>query len=729
VNGREGRVAGWIALAATVFFALVCVWEIAGPLPGGHLGNAAGTAIAGENMVRWHIFAAVPEYTLQKPREALYYTHHPYGSFLTSAIAHALFGRGWFTVRLPAVVMSILTPPLLFLTGRRLWGPVGGAAAAAAFVVIPVDLAFATFHNLEVVTIFFGALFSWGTIGLFQTFRSRWLIPSTVGALGACHGDWVGLMLVGVVGIFAFFRAYVLPPRAFGRIAHREHARWFAFTTAAAVGTLLLYLVLFARAGKLGDLLGSYDLRSTGAEAPLAAVFGERRRMWVLWMLPAIALAGVGMSLAFSAIGLLRGRIDECVPLAWIAAASFQYFVFRQGADVHIFWPHYYGVVAAFGFGAAAPNALRAAKNLCDAVSPSWHRWAAPLSLAPFGIALILLLRVGLVLLGQSRLTGGRFDDGGRYIAVDQDRNEFAAWAMHDVPRNTSVGLHRSFVRSWSVDYAMGRPAQAFNGLPSPGGGDAAIVLADARYLTGGEVRAMAERFAVVAAGPYLRFDRRAAPTPFTALSYVERQPNILERYFITGSDLVRTIGPGVDPLATWEWRDHTGQPGEPPRGTAMTPEQARILHNAAIARGDDQEAGRLRAQAEAGIRIRLDRRFSRDVTLLGADVREGAATVVTLLWSTGPAFEAFDEDFLVRTHVTAPPPIWLSKTDFFEKEMAPPMALRSSLWKPRHLYAQTFVAMRRVGTEVFEGLWTGRSSSCPKADDGRDRIVLFTLK
>jgi hypothetical protein len=176
-------------------------------------------------------------------------------------------------------------------------------------------------------------------------------------------------------------------------------------------------------------------------------------------------------------------------------------------------------------------------------------------------------------------------------------------------------------------------------------------------------------------------------------------------------------------------WREHLGLPATPPPDAdATTLDEATVLVNAAIARGDAAAEQRQRAKVASLITRPMDLAFSDDLVLRGLTVTEGAATVVTLVWQTGPAFQAVDADFLVRSKVLAPPPLWVSRTDHFEKEIAPIHPLRMSLWKPGRLYAQTFVAMRRVGTERFEGLFTQRAMPL-KTAAGADSVELFTLR
>jgi hypothetical protein len=757
-SARAERVAGRVALAFGVFFTLAALWEITGPLPGGHLGNVAGSAICGENMLRWRMFACVPEYTRQLPGPAQYYTHHPYGVFLSHALAHAIFGHGWATTRLPAVVCSALSVLLLHRLARALWGPVPAAVAVAAFSLLPINLAFSSFASLEVEVIFAGLLFSWATARFFQTWGSRYVVLSALGALGACQADWAGLVLVGTTGLFAFARAYVLPRRWLGRVDDRQHAAWFAWVTAAAVGSLLLYLALFAKAGHLADLLSSAQARSAGAGGSLDQMFGRRRVMWVLLMLPALSLWTMALGVPASLARLVaRQKPEEALPLAWLAAASFQYFVFKQGADVHIFWPHYFGVVAPLSAGALVACSLGlwslAARRWAartgggdgggdgqgagpgDGLTARWDQVALALTLGPVAIVLALVGRVGLVQLYQSRLTGGRFDDGGRYIAVDQDRSQFAAWVGRSLPRESDVFVHSSLYPHWNVQYGLARPTHAVGAIPGPlpAGSTSFTTLFDARYMAPAELRALASRFALELVGPYGRFDRSSPHAPPRALAYRERQPGLLERYLVTGSDLVRSIGPGDDVFATREWREHLGAPGEAqgplPRPPA-TADEARVAHNAAVARGAPAaELAPLRALAEGLAPNALRVSFGNDVQLLGWGVESGAATVVTLLWQTGPAFRPIDMDFIVRSWVVAPPVLWASVTDYFEKETAPPMALRPGLWKPGYLYAQRYVAMRRPGTERFEGLWVARGAPPPRPLDGRERVELFTLR
>ena len=116
------RIAFRVAVAAWVVFAIVAWWEITPPLAAGH--NAAGAAfvMAGEQMVRWKVFATVFPYTAGKPGFGDYYAHHPWGMTFISAALYKVVGHAWIATRLPAVLFSMFTQPLVYRVARVLWG-------------------------------------------------------------------------------------------------------------------------------------------------------------------------------------------------------------------------------------------------------------------------------------------------------------------------------------------------------------------------------------------------------------------------------------------------------------------------------------------------------------------------------------------------------------------------------------------------------------------------------
>ena len=162
---REERVARAIVIVATAWLTLAAAWEMFGPILAGHYAAAAGMGIIAENMLRWRILGPVWEYTTTTPSTALYYCHHPWGIFWTTAALMRFLGRHDYLCRLAPVLLSAATPPLLYAIGRAIWRPAAGAAAAASFVVLPITLAFAGFNGLEVPVMACTLLGLWASCG------------------------------------------------------------------------------------------------------------------------------------------------------------------------------------------------------------------------------------------------------------------------------------------------------------------------------------------------------------------------------------------------------------------------------------------------------------------------------------------------------------------------------------------------------------------------------------
>jgi hypothetical protein len=724
------RMAKALALVACVFFALVAAWEVGAPPEAGHWAGPAAYAIGGENMIRYRTFAAILDYIQQAPVPALYYCHHPHGVFVLEALAHLAFGHHAATFRLPAIVCSALSAPLVYKLAEAIWkDAVAAAVATIAFVFVPVDLAFACFSNLEVPTIFFGLLFSWATVRLWETWRTRYLLLSIVGAFGAANCDWIGIVFVGAVAGLSFLRIYVLPRRFRRRIDERGHALWFAYATVAAAGSLVLYIALFTKWGHIGDLLGAYESRSTGADQTMKEVFGQRRHMWFAWMVTPLGAGIVAGALPLSVFRLRRGP-GEMIPLAWTFMATFQYMLFKQGADIHIFWPHYYGVCVALGAATITTTLLDVRRWLVARAPPPVRM---PLSLSTGAIIavavatpLLVLARMAVPLMRQGRLSEGRFDHAGAFVETEADVSQFTEWAAVGLLPGDILARSSSFLQGFNITYAAHRtvdPVGSDPGARSPEAPDR-IEVVDARRAPVAELKTVATKYGVLAAGPFWRVDR-AAGAGFRSLRYVEHQPGPLEWYFITGNDLVRTIGPDEDQWAAWEWSDHLGLDAASPSAAPGTFEELRVAHNVAIAHGDTARAAELRARVLAFMHDRLGVEYTADVHLLGMDRQDGPVRLLTLLWEAGEAYKPVEATFAVKCKVTAPPRIWPNDVDYFEKEMAGPMVMGPRIWKPGYLYTQRVIILHRIGTETCEGLF---DSLQIQPTTGPARLRLLTL-
>ncbi|WP_437645213.1 ArnT family glycosyltransferase [Sorangium sp. So ce362] len=706
----ETRAALAVTAVATAWFALAAAWEMFGPLLAGHYASSAGVGIIAENMLRWEILGPVWEYTASRPAPAMYYCHHPWGIFWTTAAFMEVFGRHDVICRLPAVLLSAATPPLLYAIGRSVYRPAAGAAAAASFVVLPITLAFANLNALEVPVMAWTLLGLWGYVRLTQTSRRRYLAVSALGLALGMHADWPAFVLTGGLLTFGAIRAYLLPKRFFGPIHERRYAQWWVLTAFLAALTAALYLALFHQAGKLGDLLGSYGFRSSGNAEPLAKVLASRRYWIELSFTPIAIAAGKLAAIVCAARLVLLRREHDALPLLYLATATVQYVVFRQGADIHIFWPHYFG--AYFALAAAALVETGAALLERAAAAPR-APGAAPPPAGPALVALALwlaplaaVLRDGLPALRYARETGGRFNERGHLIHSDGAKTAFLRWLAPRLPEDAPVEMHEGMKATWAQVWALGgrvvKPTRPAPKETPPRG----AYLADTRFLLDRDQASLARRFDITAVGPFWALGAgvgAVAPPAqgargIEAFSFREREPGLLAWYLVSGTEPEREIVP--DPFLTWELRAHFGQPAEPPAGPPETLEQKRIAHNIALAAGDDARAAALLAEITAAL-TPLGARFDDGTELLGTTFHEGARSLLTIVVRAGgPA--ASDVALTVRSRVVERAPLSTTMADPVDREVGLPTAISPQRWRAGFLYADPVPIRKRPGTEVF---------------------------
>ena len=106
--------------------------------------------------------------------------------------------------------------------------------------------------------------------------------------------------------------------------------------------SIALELYLLKDSGRISDVMASYFVRSAGSEAPLDALLPARHYRITL-MFTGLAIAIGKLSLPVVAIRAIVKRDHfELLPVPLFLCALLQYTSFKQGADVHIFWPHYF---------------------------------------------------------------------------------------------------------------------------------------------------------------------------------------------------------------------------------------------------------------------------------------------------------------------------------------------------------------------------------------------------
>jgi hypothetical protein len=736
---REERLARVAMYIATAWFTLAAGWELFGPLLAGHYASAASMGIIAENMLRWHIPGPVWEYTATAPSPAMYYCHHPWGIFWTTAALMKFLGRHDYICRLAPVLLSAATPPLLHAIGRAIWRPIAGAVAALSFVVLPITLAFANFNALEVPVIAWSLLGVWGFVRMTQTGKRRHLAAALIGTLFALNGDWPAFVLAGSLLGFGAVRGYLLPslfaPLRIG-IEHR-YAQWWVLTSSAAVLTFLMYIVVFQKAGKLDDLFGSYGLRSSGNAVPLSQVLLQRRYWIELSFTPiAIALGKFGAIVAALRLVVLR-REHEIVPLAYLAMATVQYVVFKQGADIHVFWPHYFGAYFALVMGAITATLVPAIAWIGSAIA---GRRKSGLAMEPARAAMITLgvamvpiaaiARDGIPALRYARETGGRFNEKGLLIHSDGAKTAFLRFVDPTIPRAGTVELHEGMKPTWSQVWTLGgrvvgqsRPVPA-RGRTGPG---VSAYLADTRFLLDPLQGELASGYHVTAVGPFWKVSPSEPAGPIDAFSFVESEPPWWEWYFVSGTEPHRDVV--ADPWLTWELRTHFGQAAELPKGAPVTLEQKRIAHNIAVASGDEARAKALLEEIGKAL-TPVHAAFDDGSELVGTTYHEGSRSLLTLYVLAGGPSTA-DVQLTVRSRVVKRAALSLTIEDPTDREVGIPVGIAPQRWKKGFLYSDPVAIRKRPGTEVFRAAyWVRGRGVAPKAlTGGPTGVEVLTLR
>lgn len=673
-----------MAALFSVGFAAATLWELAAPFGAGHVAASTAIGIAAENMLRWHIAAPVTHYTFARPTPSDWYCNHPFGIFWWQLPFSALLGHRDLACRLPPALLSMATPPLVYLVGRSVWGAVAGAVAAAAFAVLPIALAFSAFNALEVPVMFTVLVALWGTVRFAQTGRRRWCALSLGGMLVALQADWSAWIYVAVVLGAAAPRA--LGGGGLGVVAPRRLRAWWLGGCALVVASALFYGLLFARTGQLQHVLFMARLRTHGGGRSLPALLASRRYWIEVCFTPlGIALGVVAVPIV-AARALRRRRAVDALPLAVLVMALVQYLVFTNGADVHIFWPHLFALWFALGMGALAA---------CVAD-------ARPRATLVVGLALCLaILPDGLRALDFGRATGLRFDEKGRFIEQSLDQTAALRWFSARMADGTGLGLHSSAHHSWSLDWALERPLREERVLPSGRDARFRYFAADRRSLSAAELQQLGRAYAVIGVGALLLIDRDAPPAPAQGFAIVRREPTLRERVFGSAHDPVMTVAP--DPFATWELRQLLAQPLNALPSVVPPRLDARLTaHNAALAAGDDVQAARLGDEILAVIDRRPARRLDNGVELLGVQLEPGVAPRLHVLFGA-PGILAPAQPFVVRAEVVRTP-AWSMVPPPPSRLVAPPPMVPTSLWRAGFWYESVVELRPSAGRERYRG-------------------------
>ncbi len=718
------RACAAIATVAGVWFAFTAWWGMAGPPLGGHLGNgAAGTVLLAENGLKWHtVYPLFDWFGTTNPYPIAAACHHPFGMFWLSDIALVLFGHHDFVVNLPAVLMSSLMPLILYKLGKHCWGPVAGMAAVLGFTILPLTTAYSIFHGLEVTTIFGSVLFYLGT-ARYQTYgRRRDLAFVLIGALFATAGDWAGYLALAPVLAWGFLRAFVLPSWMTPAIRALRYHRWWALSVVMMVTTLFLWVWLFQRADKINEWLSSAVNRGGGKDIPLSVVL-ESRKAWIAFSFTPLAIA-IGKVAAFVALGrFLWKRTDhELFSLAMLLAAAVQYIIFKQGADVHIFWPHYFGAYYALALAQLAATAFEGSAFIAGKLAP-----AAASRIAP-AVALSVVLLPSLMLTPDTvralkvwRETGGRYDDHGALIRSHGDlifvlRDLIAPKLQPGDRIAYQSGANVGWEHSWSLRADMAEMESPSDVYP--------FWIARASALGADRLKKVSATRALAIYGDVIVWTRGTPFGPVDAYSLGEHEPNLFQWMFTNNVEPVRELPHAPDPFLTWEWRVHLDEQAFAPTASPTTLNEQRIAHNVAVERGDAAGAERLREQIVAQLVRDPEAHYDGGHELMGVRVTKGVQPMLEVWFAAGGPTDG-DTHFHVRSHIVRPARFSLIPANETDREMAWPPALSTKLWKKGFIYKFECVMNHRIGLERYTGFWAGG----PAKHGARDPVVLVDVE
>lgn len=701
---------------ATLWFAAVCLWELFGPILAGHYASAASMGIIAQNMHDWGIREPIWSYSATRPDPALAYCHHPWGIFRTTAVFYDLFGRHSFVCRLPAALLSIATPPLLFALGRDLYRPIAGAAAAAAFVVLPISLAFADFNALEVPVIAYGALFLWSWVRARRTQHTRWFVTMVGAGTLAMNSDWPGFLLVlAILGLEV--ASFAAGPASLPR---RRVLGWIALATAGAL-VAGYYLVTFLKLGKLGDLGASYNLRSGGAQRRLFAQLDSRR----YWIQLSFTPLGVSVGKASAVLVVMRfaliRRIEELVPLTVLFMAAVQYVAFPQGADIHVFWPHHFAMYFALAVAAITASI---APSIARLLQRSRRPAGYAVSLGAVLVPLLAIGRDGVEALVWARRTGGRFSEKGAYIETDGQKIALLSVLDTKLPKRARVSLHDSMHPNWAQSWALGgRVVEPTTIIPNYEPLDTDVLVADLRYLTDDEATRLLFGYEVEAYGSFLVARNGSG---LSAWSFHGREPTTSEWMLQSGTEPVWTFLP--DDAAAWELGVHYGidvsmPPNWSPADDAPL-EEIRLAHNVAVERKDDALRDELhRRLLDRTTPAEIDFSGAATLRVLGVRVEDGVQPTMTVLMEVdGPLPPSVLPK--IRSKVIERPSWSLTMADPTRREVAGPPPLVPTLWRRGFIYSLVAPLLPRPGLEVFTVELTGLHA--PRTREGKTSAELF---
>ncbi len=723
------RVARIAVIVATVWYALAVGWCLFERVGAGHDALAASRSIMAENFWRWGIWGPVRQYVLEKPKPDAYYIHHPFGSYWLVGALFRVFGRHAFVARLAPALQSIAMPPLLYAIGRRLWGTVPGALSALGYVVIPMALAFGHMAGFEVPTAFACLVTTWGYLRFSEHWQKRWMLVSLLGVTWGVNVDWnYVIFLAGALGLLTA-GAIFLPARWYGRVQIRPFVQWALLSAAIATTCVVAWIWYFHQIGALEDLLKSDIKRSSGYDAPLPGVL-RARSYWIdATFTPLAVFLGKVAFVLFVVRVLFLRRTNEVLVLSIWLMALVTYVKFKNGADVHIYWPFAFATYFALALGMLTQCLMTLVRWVLVVRRRKDERGVVPLAVfAAMSLVPLMMLPDGIDGLRYADATGGRFNEKGTRDWRDVDKAQALEWFGAQMTPAAVVQFNESMRSTWAFDWALHRPLHPVSALPGAPD-DERYWVGDLQFLLSKDQIQLASAYKLVVLDHFVMIDRQAPKAPLDAYVFDEREPKRLEWYFTNGTEPVRTVRP--DAWATWELRNAWNQlPNPLPTGEPQTLEEIRIAHNAALSRGDTAAATRYEQQLTTMLDTTVATGFSDGTRLLGQKFKPGVLPSLSLFFrAAGTSNDEYE--FAISSVVDRRRFLSLVPADDKTKQLGAPFLVPPRLWRLGYIYSEHAPMHHRPGVERFSGRMEPRSKDfhAPKPLDGEGEIPLVTLR
>ena len=329
---------------------------------------------------------------------------------------------------------------------------------------------------------------------------------------------------------------------------------------------------MMVHADRVIDVFGIYGVRSAGHDLPLAQVLQARHvRIELMFTALGIALGKLAVPVMLARFVARRAEL-ELLPLFILVMSVVQYVHFKQGADVHIFWPHPFALYFGLAAGALAATVRDGWRWLAPRIprrlprfllSPLARPSSAPSSV---GLPVLLVARDGASLVRLSRESGGRFMEVNLPSEIDQA--VALRWFLAGYPATERIAFHGS-VRQ-ALEHCPGRSGRGRRrgSSRSPRPARACTCSTPASRPR----PSCATRPAAItcsAVGWLWVMDRSRPRAPLDGFSFDEHDPGLFESLWHGATEPVRRVVP--DPWVTWEWRTLLGQPAVAPTTAAAS--------------------------------------------------------------------------------------------------------------------------------------------------------------